>query len=1289
MKRFLFIFKYFCAVLFLLIALLLFFSQTFIFKNWLCDVLEKEINENINANLHIEKLSGNLFTHLNLSKVILDHEQDTLITINELDIEYSPLKFLKNQISINRVRLDISKIFLYQLPDSTWNFAHLMKRDSLEERQQKKETFAFPYSIDLRECGILVKKIKVDAISEIFPKNVINLNASFSASYSTNYQKIELHRLNFKAEEPDFFLKHCSFHAQRDIEKISLSKFIFRTGNSYISGSGECYSKEMERRVGILESDSLDLSEFEFILPTILIPVRLQIQFKTKYVKDSLLVGLNIREKGTEVELNVAISSFSEILRDYKNMNSRYVINGQIRNLDLRKILSEIHDDYLLNGDFLIEGMGIEPENAIISLKADLSESLIMKHTLSDFNLDATYTGGDIQGKIEVSGPMGEVKLSANVFDLTKVQKYECQLQGSHLNLGQILNDDSLQSDFNFFVNLEGENFNLNKVHGDIKIDFSQSQIDEVIIDTLICRSSFQADDVMIDRFIVEGPVGKFVLNGSLNLDEQSDLAYRIDLSNIPSLRKYILSEQIDGKGFILGKIKGNRESFRISGDIQTHQLLYSTSEIDTLGGNIQILYEDNTFLGNLSVGFKNIRISNFNLDNVKLDVDYSPENVDISLEAEQSDSIALYTNLIYIPDRFPRINIPQLELDLKDNRWKGGGPKTEIIIEKNDIFIHDFQMRSPENDEQYFKIDGKFSLEDEENLNINVSHFKIGEITSLLGSPVHLDGDMSLQIRIQGEADSPAISGDLLINEGEVDRYYFRVLNGSFKYDDEKFAWDIKLLLSENHKFLASGYIPMIIAFKESRYEINKKSLMKANFYTDGIPIGLLSASIPSMDNLEGKVTCEFSITNTLEDPRPQGHFKIEEGSYHIPEYGMNYTDLQLMLTADSTYLSLDQFQVKSEKGYLTGKGRLDLSDNVMFGKINTTQFQLFADKFYLAKHRDFDVQISANTQIDGNAESPNFSGEITVLRSNFYVPAILKRTGKDVQADNPSLPLLVEATQVGVSDSSNKDITMIVTKPKPQSNFIEKLKGTMELSLPRNTWLRGSNYLIELEGDLDLVKEESYFELFGTIAIVRGNYNLIGRRFFVNEGRLKFEGGKEFNPQIILEASYEFRGTDKKKNILVLNLSGELQNPDLNFILNGKEISQIDAVSYIMYGLSIEEIGHGQQAGLSNGLFAMDMASRLVSTRLSKSVGKDLNLDYIELRAKDNWQSATFLVGKYITNELFVSYQREFGETNDNDLAPETITVEYELTRNIYLQLIEGDSKAKGVDLIFKIDR
>jgi len=140
------------------------------------------------------------------------------------------------------------------------------------------------------------------------------------------------------------------------------------------------------------------------------------------------------------------------------------------------------------------------------------------------------------------------------------------------------------------------------------------------------------------------------------------------------------------------------------------------------------------------------------------------------------------------------------------------------------------------------------------------------------------------------------------------------------------------------------------------------------------------------------------------------------------------------------------------------------------------------------------------------------------------------------------------------------------------------------------------------------------------------------------------------------------------------------------IRFTLDGSDIPKADAVSYMIFGKSTEELSFGEQAGMERSTMALDVATSLLSTQLSKSLGQELQLDYLEIKGKDNWQSATFVVGKYITNELFISYQREFGDSNDDDIAPETVTVEYELTRNIFLQLIEGDSKARGADVIFK---
>jgi autotransporter translocation and assembly factor TamB len=265
----------------------------------------------------------------------------------------------------------------------------------------------------------------------------------------------------------------------------------------------------------------------------------------------------------------------------------------------------------------------------------------------------------------------------------------------------------------------------------------------------------------------------------------------------------------------------------------------------------------------------------------------------------------------------------------------------------------------------------------------------------------------------------------------------------------------------------------------------------------------------------------------------------------------------------------------------------------------------------------------------------------------------------------------------------------TVSISGDAESVTILDRVSGNVNIKLPRNTWLKGPNWRMELDGNLELVKQANLVRLFGNIGIVRGNYDLMGRRFNIKEGRLTFKGEEEFNPEIVLEAELEMRTGNRDRKLLVLYLSGEIKNPVYRFTLDGREISEADAVSYVVTGRSVDELSFGEQTGLNESSLATDLTSGLLTRQLNEQIGEDLNLDYLELKGSNNWQSATFVVGKYLTNELFVSYQREFGDSGNQDVAPELVTVEYEVTRNIYLQLIEGDSKARGVDIIFKVER
>ena len=154
------------------------------------------------------------------------------------------------------------------------------------------------------------------------------------------------------------------------------------------------------------------------------------------------------------------------------------------------------------------------------------------------------------------------------------------------------------------------------------------------------------------------------------------------------------------------------------------------------------------------------------------------------------------------------------------------------------------------------------------------------------------------------------------------------------------------------------------------------------------------------------------------------------------------------------------------------------------------------------------------------------------------------------------------------------------------------------------------------------------------------------------------------------------------------MLIVGGRASDPDIQFELDRQSIPEADAMAYLLFGQPFDELSYGNQKGVSNAVPSR-LLTGLVSSQLSKTIGSTFNLDMIEIDAGDNWQNTTFMVGKYITNNLFVTYQRSFGQSGQNAITPETITLEYELSRRLSLRLMHGDVKDSGVDVIIKFER
>ena len=208
-----------------------------------------------------------------------------------------------------------------------------------------------------------------------------------------------------------------------------------------------------------------------------------------------------------------------------------------------------------------------------------------------------------------------------------------------------------------------------------------------------------------------------------------------------------------------------------------------------------------------------------------------------------------------------------------------------------------------------------------------------------------------------------------------------------------------------------------------------------------------------------------------------------------------------------------------------------------------------------------------------------------------------------------------------------------------------------------------------------------------------VRGTYNLYGRRFIIREGRIVFQGGKEVNPQVNLDAVYAFRNLEGDKTQLTLKTGGTLLKPEISFLLNDSPIEEADGISYMVFGKSSNDLSRGEKSEMSqSGGSSAQLTSVLsgqVTGQLTKALQNTFNLDVMEFRGGSNWRQASIVIGKYITNDLYMAYEREFNIGNTQDVIPEKVSLEYEITPRIFIQATKGDDKSTGLDVIWKIEK
>ena len=166
----------------LLIVILL--LQTKPIKKRIVTLIEYRASHYIYPQLTIGEIDGNFLSHLELKKIALTNQKDTIAFLNELKARYNLLSLLKHKLEIRSLEIIHPFVRLAQLHDSTWNVSHMMKP---VQHKTSKDILSSTksYTIDLAAVKLTQGLIAIQSFDTLIPQRIQDLNTTLSLQWGS------------------------------------------------------------------------------------------------------------------------------------------------------------------------------------------------------------------------------------------------------------------------------------------------------------------------------------------------------------------------------------------------------------------------------------------------------------------------------------------------------------------------------------------------------------------------------------------------------------------------------------------------------------------------------------------------------------------------------------------------------------------------------------------------------------------------------------------------------------------------------------------------------------------------------------------------------------------------------------------------------------------------------------------------------------------------------------------------------------------------------------------------
>jgi autotransporter translocation and assembly factor TamB len=577
------------------------------------------------------------------------------------------------------------------------------------------------------------------------------------------------------------------------------------------------------------------------------------------------------------------------------------------------------------------------------------------------------------------------------------------------------------------------------------------------------------------------------------------------------------------------------------------------------------------------------------------------------------------------------RVDAAVIELD--SMAWHLARP-AEIAWDTGGVTFRDVEVTREGDDPMALTATGTLSRTGSSDLRIRADGLHLERLARVAEwEELGLGGHLDLELEVTGPAAAPVIHGSFQLDEPRYRELALRQLTGQLAYADRQAEVTFQAMDSVRQVLRASGTVPVDLALNvEGRRAVQRQ--MDVRVEADSLEAAVAFSSLGFLQDVEGLVSGDFRVGGTLDRPQPSGVLRLDGAAWTIEALEVRHAGVSgsLTLNPDRTVdVTLDGNAI----GTSTVRGRVIL-DPLSDPRLDLT---IGLQGFQAVDRRDIMAVMSGQVTLAGSYRAPRVEGSLTVDRGVIFLDEFV-RSATVVDLTDPRIFDVVDTTAL-----STRPLLAGIRNP-----FLQNLRVDVDLSVPRDTWLRSEEMNVEMGGSLymryDRLRRDVV--MVGELQALRGSYSVLGRRFDVQSGTIGFIGTPGINPSLDIQAVSRIRRPQAEPLDVSATVAGTLTQPQVTLSSEEQGIAESDLVSYLIFGRPSYELATGQQAlvGAAAGA-GVTFVSGTLASQLGTALSQGIGLDYLSISQAGDFGVASISgnplagtqveVGQYLTDDVF----------------------------------------------------